>query len=121
MNQARLGHQHNLGGQSISRAGVSGRLNNYSQYFGYDLAQPKKSRGQLVVYDVDHDDATTAAKALTEFVASSSFTECLRHGGRGDARARRARRCFRTATARRRATTTTEGRPRPRQGRAAYE
>ena len=38
------------------------------------------------MYDVDHDDATTAAKALTAFVASSSFTECLRHGGgRGDA------------------------------------
>ena len=55
------------------------------QYFGYDLAQPKKSRVNLVVYDVDHDDATTAAKALMEFVASSQFTECLRHGGRGDA------------------------------------
>ncbi len=55
------------------------------QYFGYDLTQPKKSRVNLVVYDVDHDDATTAAKALTEFVASSQFTECLRHGGRGDA------------------------------------
>ena len=55
------------------------------QYFGYDLTQPKKSRVNLVVYDVDHDDATTAAKALTEFVASSQFSECLRHGGRGDA------------------------------------
>ena len=55
------------------------------KYFGYDLPQPKKSRVNLVMYDVDHDDATAAAKALTEFVASSSFTECLRHGGRGDA------------------------------------
>jgi hypothetical protein len=55
------------------------------QHFGYDLAQPKKSRVNLVMYDVDHDDATAAAIALTEFVASSSFTECLRHGGRGDA------------------------------------
>ena len=37
------------------------------------------------MYDVDHDDAAAAAKALTAFVASPSFTECLRHGGRGDA------------------------------------
>ena len=55
------------------------------QYFGYDLNDPKKSRVNLIMYDVDHDDATTAAKALTAFVASPSFTECLRHGGRGDA------------------------------------
>jgi hypothetical protein len=52
------------------------------KYFGYDLVHPKRSAVNLVVYDVDHDEAARAAAALAGVVASPAFGDCLRAGGR---------------------------------------